>query len=109
MLFLGPNNAYPRFIGDIKLEHPGYDEGQPLPDGWFLVEETTFPNHEFDEVVEEVLPVLFDGRYKQTFNVRPATSEEMKRRNAPITLKQKLIDLGLTDDEIEALRKGLIR
>ena len=109
MLFLGPDNAYPRFIGDVQVEYPNYKEGDTPPNGWFLVEETEYPEAEADKAIEEVLPVLVDGVYKQTFNIRPLTADEIEKRNAPITAKAKLTELGFTDAEIQALVRGLIR
>jgi hypothetical protein len=108
-IYINPNGDYPRHIGDIKLDSPSWIEGQDLPEGWKAVVESSYPLISADEIAEETFPVLTDGVYVQTFNVRLLTSDEIARRDAPITAKAKLIALGLTDVEIQAILMGLIR
>lgn len=103
MLLINPSNEYPRFIGDLQIEYPDYNWGDPLPEGWIMVEETLPPTVGEDEVWEETFPVKTKDSYKQAFRVRAMTSEEIERRDAPKTAKAKLAALGLTQIEIEAL------
>lgn len=109
MLYISPDNQYPRHIGDIQLEHPDYQKGDPLPEGWRPVEEVRKPVVEGDFVAYEGLPEEVDGVLSQVWETRPMTEEEIARRDAPKTGKAKLKKLGLTDAEIEALAKGLVR
>jgi hypothetical protein len=107
LIFIDPQNNYPRFIGDINLQHPNWSVGDQLPDGWTHVEETTPPEPQSNEVVEEQFPELIDGNYKQNWALRAKTEQELLAEQAPQTARQKLKDLGLTDLEIDALIRGL--
>lgn len=110
MLFINPDNEYPRHIGDLQLAHPGWEEGQPLPDGWRQVEYATeLPEVEEDEVIYELSPTMVGGKLTQVFAVRPMTAEELERKNAPKRAKEKLMQLGLTEAEVQALVRGLVR
>ena len=109
MLLIGPNNHYPATTADIKVDHPDWTEGQPLPEGWHEVERAEMP--EFDRTtqrLDENFPVEKDGKFYQDIFVREYTAEEIERRDAPKTARQKLKDLGLTEVEINSLLKGLI-
>lgn len=104
--YISPENEYPRYIGDIQLEVPSYQEGDALPEGWKLVEPTDRPEStEPDTITYEIFPVEVDGVFKQAWGNRPMTIEEIERRNAPASLVSKLIALGLTEAEIQALRR----
>lgn len=107
MIYISPENEYPRHIGDIQLAHPNFQEGDKLPAGWTKVERVVAPTPGNDEVLIEDFPVEVDGVMTQNWQVRDMTAEEIERRDAPITARQKLIDLGLTEVEIEALVRGL--
>lgn len=110
MLFINADNQYPRHIGDLLNTQPNYVEGDALPEGWHAVIVSEFPELGVDETLEEVFPVLNEsGEYVQTFEVRPMTAEEIEHRDAPATAKSKLVALGLTEIEINALTRGLIR
>lgn len=107
MIYISPEGDYPRHYGDIMLAAPSWKLGDELPAGWHKVQEAEFPVASNDEVVEESLPTLKSGKYVQTFIVRPMTPEEIERRDAPKIARQKLLDLGLTELEINELVKGL--
>lgn len=107
-IYISPNNEYPRFQGDIKLENPTWEVGQELPTGWIAVEEVVVPDYSTDEVLEEKFPVEENGIWYRSWNVRKMTSEEKARRDAPKTAKQKLLALGLTEAEIEVIKMGAI-
>lgn len=103
-------NEYPRYIGDVKIEFPDFEFGDPVPEGWAeVVPALEIPNAGTDEKVVEVMPVEIDGKLVQTFEILPLTDEEKEYRDAPFTAKQKLIDLGLTEVEIQALSRRFIR
>lgn len=110
MVLINPQGEYPRHIGDLLLAHPDWKDGDPLPNGWQKVEYADeLPSRGQDEVIYEAEPTLVNGKLMQTFKVRPMTVEELERRDAPKTAKQKLMGLGLSEAEIEALTKGLVR
>lgn len=104
MLLITPEGQYPRHIGDLKLAHPEWEQGQPLPTGWQEVAYAQdLPSRGEYEIVYETEPSEIDGVLTQTFAVRAMTAEEKERADAPKTAKQKLMDLGLTELEVEAL------
>lgn len=110
MLLITPEGEYPRHIGDLKLAHPEWEQGQPLPAGWQEVAYAQgLPSRGEYEIVYETEPSEVDGVLKQTFAVRAMTAEEKERTDAPKTAKQKLMDLGLTELEIEALVSRMVR
>lgn len=106
MLFIGPNGEYPKFLGDVQLVNPDYQIGDDLPNGWNEVIEVDPPALNKDEVYFELAPELIDGVYTQKFATRPMTDDEIAKRDAPKTAKQKLIALGFSDYEIQSLVTG---
>ena len=108
MLLINPENEYPKHIGDLKLAHPNWQEGDALPNGWQEVAYASeVPSRGENEVVYETEPTLINGKLTQTFAIRPMTAEEIERRDAPKTAKAKLVALGLTEAEVEALIRGI--
>lgn len=80
-LFINPDNEYPRHIGDILIEYPDFD-GINLPEGWKVVEPINPPVFGEGQILEELFPELIDGSYKQTWNVRTLTEEELAILNS---------------------------
>lgn len=109
MIYISPNNEYPRHYGDIQLENPSWNLGDDLPEGWRAVSETEMPGLAENEIAEEGFPIEANGVMTQNWIIRSLTEKEIEQRNAPKTAKQKLISLGLTEFEVEALTRGLIR
>jgi len=109
MLYINADNEYPRHIGDVQLAKPSFQEGDTLPKGWTKVEESERPTAGIDQVTVESTPVEVDGVMTQQWTVRDLTEEELERRNAPANAKAKLIALGLTEAEVNALVQGLVR
>lgn len=109
MIYVSPNNEYPRHIGDIQLDHPEFKEGDKLPKGWVKVAQADRPTAEADKIVYEDFPIEVDGIMTQNWQVRDMTAEEIERRDAPKRAKEKLIELGLTELEVQALVQGLVR
>jgi len=107
MIYISPENEYPRHIGDIQLAHPSFKQGDDLPEGWVQVAESERPERQTDKVIYEDFPVEVDGVMTQNWQVRDMTAEEIERRDAPKRAKEKLIALGLTEVEIDALVRGL--
>ena len=109
MIYINPENEYPRHIGDIHLISPNFVEGNPLPVGWKAVTETTRPIPGKDKLSVEAFPVEVDGVMTQSWTVRKMTADELARRDAPANARAKLIELGLTELEVNALVAGLVR
>lgn len=109
MLFLNTKtNEYPRYQGDLELL--GWIYGEPLPTDWVEVVSVEPPIEvpKNSKVVEQT-PIEIEGGWTQVFKIEPMTAEEIEQRDAPITVKAKLIALGLTEVEIHALSRGLLR
>ena len=109
MIFINPNNEYPRYVGDLQLENPGWAEGQALPEGWKYVEDSIPPEFTANnQVLEEGFPALDEnGIYQRNWSIRSMTAEELEVVNAPITAREKLKTLGLTEVEIDYLARSL--
>lgn len=109
MLYINPQNEYPRHIGDIQAENPGWEPEFGLPEGWILVQPTDPPTLDGDQVLQELPPQKINGVWTQVWTARDLTEQELEIRNAPITARQKLKEIaGLTDAEITALSRGLV-
>jgi hypothetical protein len=109
MLYISPNNEYPRHIGDIQLDKPAFKDGDALPTGWTKVEESERLTAGTDQVTVEGTPEEVNGVMTQSWIVRDLTQAELDRRDAPANAKSKLIELGLTEAEVDALVRGLVR
>jgi len=107
MIYLSPNNEYPRHIGDIKLEHPDFKEGNKLPDGWAKVEMVAPPKAKDGEIVFEDFPIQTDSGFAQNWKVRNLTEQEILKRDAEATLLEKLAQLTLNDYEKKVLSRGV--
>lgn len=76
--FISPQGEYPRHIGDIQIEHPDYEYGQAIPDGWIEVALTPVPQHDSEtHTLIELPPVEIDGVVTQQWATRPYTEEEL--------------------------------
>ena len=109
MIYISPENEYPRHIGDIQLDFPSFKEGDAMPIGWNQVFESPRPETGADQVAYEGLPQDVKGVITQTWIVRDLTQAELDRRNAPEDARARLTELGFTDAEIQALVSGLVR
>jgi hypothetical protein len=78
MIFINPENEYPRFIGDLQLEHEDWQIGDALPEGWVEVLPSELPEHDSaTETIEELAPVKRNGKFYQAFQKRNRTTEEL--------------------------------
>jgi hypothetical protein len=109
MLYISSENEYPRHIGDVQIVKKGFQEGDTLPAGWHKVLESEQPTAGTNQVTVEGTPAKVDGVITQQWLVRDLTEAELERRDAPATAKAKLIELGLTEAEVEALVRGMVR
>lgn len=108
MLYINPNNEYPRHVGDIQIENPEWNYGDPLPSGWLEVVPSEAPIVVDGKVLVEMSPEQVDGVWSQVWALRDLTEEELAFKNAPTTARQKLRTVvGLTDIEIDSLIRGL--
>lgn len=92
MIFINPQNEYPRYIGDLQIEHEDWQEGDALPEGWSLVEPTEPPVVNYaTETAYEKQPVKRNGKFYQVWDKRDFTDEELdyfKRR----AIKEKVLN-----------------
>lgn len=103
MRFIDNKNNYPRFIGDILLANPKWQEGENLPQGWSLVEETDTPIPSDSQKVVENFPTLIENVYFRDFEIVELTKEEIESRNQASSEYETFKLLGLTNTQIEAL------
>jgi hypothetical protein len=101
MIYISPNNEYPRHYGDIQLDYPDWQLGDTLPEGWVKVEQTSRLETETDQVSYEVYPKEIDGVWYQTWTVRDLTAEELEARKVA-EVKRKIYN-GESITEAEAL------
>lgn len=79
MLLINPEREYPRYIGDLKLEHEDWQIGDALPEGWVEVLPTEMPEYDYEtESVDELVPTLVNGEYRQVWQKRDKTAEELQ-------------------------------
>jgi hypothetical protein len=57
--------------------------------------------------VVEVAPVEIDGVWHQSWQLVDLTQDEIDFKNAPNTVREKLIELGLNNGEISYLFRGI--
>lgn len=107
MQYIGPDGTFPLHYGDIMIAHPGWEKGDPLPEGWVYVESAPAPEFGESQVIERGQPQEINGVMTETWVVRDMTQEELDVKNAPIIAKQKLVEAGLSDAEIFALVNSL--
>jgi hypothetical protein len=66
MLFIAPENKYPRYIGDLQLENPSWKNGDKLPDGWIeVIPEQAIPENAIN--IREAFPEFRNDKYYQKF------------------------------------------
>ena len=109
MIYISPENKYPLHYGDIMLANKDWKLGDELPTGWVKVAMTEPPEVTAVQIAEEEFPVDIDGLMTRSWVVRDLTQDELDIRNAPANAKAKLIELGLTELEVDALVRGLVR
>jgi len=109
MLYINAENEYPRHIGDVQLAKPSFKDGDALPTGWLRVAESERPTAGTDKVTVEGTPAEVNGVMTQSWTVRDLTQAELDRRDAPANAKARLVELGFTEPEINALISGLVR
>lgn len=107
MKYIAPDGTYPLYYGDIMLAHKGWKKGDPLPEGWVFVASAPAPEIGGYQVIEAGEPVEIDGVMTEVWTVRDMTQEERDVQDAPLMARQKLIDAGFSEEEIQALIETL--
>lgn len=108
MLYISPQNEYPRHVGDIKVANPEWEPEFGLPTGWIHVQQSEPPTLVDGKVLQELFPQEIDGVWTQVWTTRDMTAEELAVRDAPVTARQRLVDLGFSEQEIQAISRGLV-
>lgn len=68
---------YPRYQGDIRIEHPDIGENFVCPDTYAEVLELPLPDINFDnQTCYELPPQKIDGQWTMVWAVRDLTEEE---------------------------------
>jgi len=106
MPYISPNNEYPRYPGDIQIVSPGWEVGDPLPEGWIFVNETNPPELAAGQTFEAGEPEEINGEWFHTWIVRDLTEAELETINAPKTAREKLVALGFSEAEIQAIAQN---
>lgn len=78
MLLIDAFGNYPRYIGDLQLAHPEWQEGEPLPSGWREVEETPAPDRPGRGAgISFGVPQYINGKFVQTWKITKLTPEQI--------------------------------
>jgi hypothetical protein len=93
-------NEYPRYIGDIQLEHPNFNEGDTLPQGWVFLEETDSPLVGENQYTKLTTPKYENDSYHMSWEIITLTDEEIKTVKIN-DLKFKMNNSNLSLDEIQ--------
>ena len=76
MIFIKNSEEYPRYVGDIESDSPGWQLGQALPYGWEAVTETAPPQRTADFFIVEKFPEKIDGLWYQSWELSPITEAD---------------------------------
>ena len=84
---------YPRFEGDIRLEHPEISEDQTgdtfsVPADYVLVTMSEMPVLGKDQYLTETMPVQQDGQWVNVWVVNDMTPEQIAAREEMIKKQQ---------------------
>jgi hypothetical protein len=98
-VYISPNNEYPRHIGDLVIEHPDFQDGDEIPNGWKLVLPTEMPVAEVGYVVYEIDPIQVNGIYYQSWATRILSENEIKSNQVLAVKRKVMMKLPLTEAE----------
>jgi hypothetical protein len=78
MYLINPNNEYPRHVADLQAEHPGWEPGQELPEGWVEVLTGELPTPSMTQFIRE-LPIAQNesGEWVRNFELVDLPEDEM--------------------------------
>jgi hypothetical protein len=80
VILIDNEGNYPRHVGDLRLAHPDYKDGDPLPEGWLEVAANDPDNVPEGHVSYELAPQEIDGVWYRVWASRPPTEEELAER-----------------------------
>lgn len=107
MLLINGDN-YPRYIGDLQLEHPLWVDGDALPDGWSEVQVVEQPVAEAGKKVVEGIPVLYRGKYKQVWSQEDMSAEEQLIINQRLLATDLMTRLNLSEEDLLAIKTIIV-
>lgn len=96
---------YPIWLGDAQIDNPEWDGNIENPPTNLVWVEDVIPEMVPNKMLEELEPRQVDGVWVREFAYRDLTTEEVERRDAPANAKAKLLALGLTEAEIQAISR----
>lgn len=108
-LYNTETKEFPIFVGDAQVANPGWDgdiDNPPAPLVW--VHDAAPVNAE-NKVIEDAEPKLINGVWTRQYKYRDYTADELEAINAPVSARAKLVALGFSEAEINALAIGLLR
>lgn len=77
-LFIFNKTDYPRYIGDLLLEYPNWVEGDTLPEGWELVDDSMpFPEAKKGYGIEEEL-IFTEGSWVRSYKYVEFIGDEVE-------------------------------
>jgi len=75
-LFIVNQVDYPRYLGDLLNEFPLWKEGDPLPEGWELVDESApYPEAKKGFSIHEHLTII-DGKWVRSYQYQEYDGDE---------------------------------
>jgi hypothetical protein len=78
-VYISDNLDYPRYVMDIKNEHPDWTDDLNPPVGWNLVLEVDPPRISPGEKIIEDKPLKINGVWTQRFFVAELTSSDIEK------------------------------
>lgn len=94
---------YPRYYGDIQLEYPDWNLGDPLPEDWAEVEPTPLPELGPTQIVEDTFAEKINGKWKQGWIVKTFSQEEFDQREKQNALNRVYFALGLPEETLTSI------
>lgn len=101
--YLSPEGVYPQYLADVLNVNSEYEVGDTLPEGWREVMPSIPPARIEGKIREVAQPEEVGGVLYQRWSFRDLTEEEIAEREARAAARQKLIEAGLTEEELRLL------
>jgi hypothetical protein len=102
-IYIDSEGNYPRYVGDIYLVSPSWQNGDPLPQGWSEVTQIEPPIPTSTTYVYEDYPIEVDGVLSQNWVSRPYTAEELAIISSQAAPIKPYVDIGLSNEVIEQI------
>lgn len=103
--FYNPETGeYPRYLGDIQLIDPNWNDTQPLPEPWVEVLDIPIPTLTANQVYEDGEPIKNkNGTYKRNIIIRDRTAEELRAIKLYEIKNKVFVGIKLTQEEAALL------